>query len=312
MNLITMGGITKSNMVFLYNRVYFPLLGWNPVDINLGGLTVYSGRLAIRELYFENEIDVSDSVYISLQYRSRTSGDWKPGVIGWAENHWPQISPDIRIWPVQSYRVRHCAADCPWTYGEQHSYPLLFPIIRRDCDSCPQVRGMQHIKAAANKVIFKWQRGTNHHDWQLSYGPAGTAPEAGTIVDVNQVISNSITFDPDSHYVAYVRARCRFARYEYGPWSDPYTFSINGGNGIDDVSSNDVTLTPNPAAERVTVSAKGMQSIELLGVDGTVIMRREGLMQDEYILDLKGLAAGVYMVRVSTAKGTATRRLMVQ
>ncbi len=171
---------------------------------------------------------------------------------------------------------------------------------------------MQHIKAAANKAIFKWQRGTNHHDWQLSYGPAETAPEDGTIVDVDQVISNSITFDPDSHYVAYVRARCRFARDEYGPWSDPYTFSINGGNGIDEVSSNDVTLTPNPAAERVTVSAEGMQSVELLGVDGTVIMRREGLMQDEYTLDLKGLAAGVYMVRVSTAKGTATRRLMVQ
>ena len=73
-----------------------------------------------------------------------------------------------------------------------------------------------------------------------------------------------------------------------------------------------VTLTPNPAAERVTVLAEGIQSVELLGVDGTVIMRREGLMQDEYILDLKGLAAGVYMVRVSTAKGTATRRLMVQ
>ena len=73
-----------------------------------------------------------------------------------------------------------------------------------------------------------------------------------------------------------------------------------------------LNLTPNPATERVTVSATGMQSVELLAVDGMVIMRREGLRQDEYLLDLKGLAAGVYMVRVSTPLGTATRRLMVQ
>ena len=55
-----------------------------------------------------------------------------------------------------------------------------------------------------------------------------------------------------------------------------------------------------------------MQSVELLAVDGTVILHREGLHQDEYSIDLKGLAAGVYMVRVITPLGTATRRLMVQ
>ena len=98
----------------------------------------------------------------------------------------------------------------------------------------------------------------------------------------------------------------------YGcPRSAPLAFSLNGGNGID-APAPDITLTPNPATECVTVSAIGMQSVELLAVDGMVIMRREGLRQDEYLLDLKGLAAGVYMVRVSTPLGTATRRLLVQ
>ena len=55
-----------------------------------------------------------------------------------------------------------------------------------------------------------------------------------------------------------------------------------------------------------------MQGDELLAVDGTVIMRRDGLHQDEYTLNLKSLAAGLYMVRVGTPLGTATRRLLVQ
>ena len=101
----------------------------------------------------------------------------------------------------------------------------------------------------------------------------------------------------------------------YGcPRSAPLAFSLNGGHGIDgiDAPAPDITLTPNPATECVTVSAIGMQSVELLAVDGTVILRHDGLQQDEYLLDLKSLAAGVYMVRVSTPLGTATRRLMVQ
>ena len=53
----------------------------------------------------------------------------------------------------------------------------------------------------------------------------------------------------------------------YGcPRSAPLAFSLNGGNGIDGIAAPDITLTPNPASERVTVSATGMQSVELLAV----------------------------------------------
>ena len=201
------------------------------------------------------------------------------------------------------------SVDYPWQYGEFRFYPLLFPIIRRDCDTCPTVQGLQYVKSGAGKAFFKWQNGTNHRDWQLSYGPAGTAPEDGTIVDCSQRMTGNIEFDPDSHYVAYVRARCRFARYEYGPWSAPLDFCLNG-SGIDEAGATDITLTLNPAADRVTVAAEGMESVELIGTDGAVLQRRE--CRNTCVLDLRGLAAGVYMVRVGTLQGTATKRLVVQ
>ncbi len=185
----------------------------------------------------------------------------------------------------------------------------MWAIVRRDCDTCPQVQGLEYVKTGYNKAFFKWQNGTNHRDWQLSYGPAGTVPEDGTIVDCSQRMTGNIEFDPDSHYVAYVRARCRFARYEYGPWSAPLDFCLNG-SGIDEAGATAITLTPNPAAERVTVAAEGMESVELIGADGAVLQRRE--CRNACTLDLRGLAAGVYMVRVGTARGTATKRLVVQ
>ena len=215
------------------------------------------------------------------------------------------------ILPSMAYSLMDTSDVWYHGYVAQGLIPWIWVIIRRECDSCPQVQGLQYIKAGSNKAIFKWQMGENHRDWQLSYGPAGTAPEDGTIVDCDQRMSSSIVFNPDSHYVAYVRARCRFARYEYGPWSNPLTFSLNGGiDGIDEVSSGTITLTPNPAADRVTVAAEGMESVELIGVDGSVLLRKE--CRGECVLDLAGLASGIYMVRVSTPTGTATKRLVVQ
>jgi hypothetical protein len=69
---------------------------------------------------------------------------------------------------------------------------------------------------------------------------------------------------------------------------------------------------PNPATERVTVAAEGMERVEVVAVDGTILLCKDGLRQDACVLDLNGLTAGVYMVRVATPRGTATRKLAVQ
>ena len=273
------------------------------------------GLWYVKESYFEHEISLSqgDTFYISSSWGSRHRSGITPfHVLGYQP-----IDIQHDTLPAYLPTVEYCIKDSigNWIPGQAEAIdPFVWAIIRRDCDTCPQAQGLQYVKSSADKAFFRWQRGTNHHDWQLSYGPAGTAPEDGTIVNCANTSSSLVTLDPDSHYVAYVRARCKFARYEYGPWSAPLAFSLNGGNGIDgvDCSTIDITLTPNPATERVTVSATGMQSVELLAVDGTVILHREGLQQDEYLLDLKGLAPGLYMVRVSTPLGTATRRLLVQ
>ena len=277
--------------------------------------------LPIYEVFFDQPMDLADTFYMSKTMMYNDSIIYTD-VTEMVEYHYNPELPGHSAFdsvcnhrlPPEIRRFRDNIINGEWEQPENEVWYMatIFPIVEYPGDTCPQAQGLQYVRSSADKAFFRWQRGTNHHDWQLSYGPAGTAPEDGTILNCANTSSSLVTLDPDSHYVAYVRARCKFARYEYGPWSAPLAFSLNGGNGIDGIDAPDINLTPNPASERVTVSAIGMQSVELLAVDGTVIMRREGLHQDEYLLDLKGLAAGVYMVRVATPLGSATRRLLVQ
>ena len=303
MTLVAMASMNKNEMA-QFRRVYYWSYRW------FGDNTEYVDP--IREIYFHNEIDVTDSLYVSVMKRTYTTSEkwWQDQTAGLVEWHVYPIQTDVWIFPEQSYRVKHCE-DCPWEYGEQRSYPLVFPIIRRDCDSCPQVRGLQFVKSGARKAFFRWEQGVNHHDWQLSYGPAGTAPDDGTIIDYSQRQSGLIEFDPDSHYVVYVRARCRFARDEYGPWSDPLNFCLNG-NGIDEADAAGLTLSPNPTADKVTLGCStGIRQVTVFNAAGVQVHTESIGSGTSATIDTKGWPAGQYVVTVETTAGTASRVLTV-
>ncbi len=264
------------------------------------------------EMFFDNEIDVADSFYVSVNVR-KANDIANNECTGFFEYHTP--AGGDYIWPRMSYRIK---ADDPnedilWQYGSIHCYPMVFPIIRRDCDSCPPVREVEVFRSSATQVFVKWHRGDNHLDWQLAYGPAGTPPEDCTVLEYTQPISGLITVDPDSQYVAYVRARCHFARDEWGAWSAPVTIWLNAvPQGIGDIGRPDVTLSPNPAHGTVIVGGQStLVGIEVYNPQGCQIiaLSAEGTAAT---IDISALPAGVYTVRVTTATGTAMRRLAVE
>ena len=239
----------------------------------------------------------------------------KDMAIGIFERHNTVV--DTFIYPTLSYRMLSDTAssvDAPWIYGEKKTYPLLFPIIRRDCDSCPQVQGIQVVPAGNGQAFMKWQRGTSHVDWQVSYGPAGTAPDDGTLMDCTLPQSALIAFNPDSHYVAYVRARCRFARYEWGPWSDPVSIYLGAG-GIDDAQlAGMVTLSPNPATDEVGVdSPLPMTLVEAYDEKGACIFRTETPPSTLHLqLSTQAWPSGIYLLRIHTPQGVTTKKLTVK
>ena len=275
---------------------------WNPYDYN-HNIANYQSFLF--EVYFENEIVVPDSVYVAFNIDFYDSSClFMPS--GFIEYHNP--SSNSHIYPEINARVADTSAteDDPWTYLKTYAYPLIFPIIRRDCDTCPTVRGIEVIPSGDNRVFLRWQRGAGHLDWQLAYGPTGTAPENCTTLDFSSPISTILNLSPDTQYVAYLRARCRFARDEWGPWSDPVT--LNTTEGIDEaLLAGMITLSPNPATQTVTVeSPLPMTLLEAYDEKGALMTSTA-----TPTLDVSRWPTGVYLLRIYTPQGVATKKLTV-
>ncbi len=67
---------------------------------------------------------------------------------------------------------------------------------------------------------------------------------------------------------------------------------------------------PNPASERLNVSAEGLTNISIFTVVGQKVVD-VNLAADNYVLDVSSFENGVYMLKVSTQKGGFTRRICI-
>lgn len=77
----------------------------------------------------------------------------------------------------------------------------------------------------------------------------------------------------------------------------------NGVNTTDEATT--VSLYPNPATDVVTVSAEGLREVSLLDLNGRVLSTTTSPR-----VDVSGLAAGVYFLRVVTDNGIAREKLV--
>ena len=78
--------------------------------------------------------------------------------------------------------------------------------------------------------------------------------------------------------------------------------------GIDNAAAIDINIYPNPASEVINIAAEGVRLVEMLDVNGRVVLEsRIG-----GAIDLSSLASGVYMVRVTTDAGVSTEKVVKQ
>lgn len=185
--------------------------------------------------------------------------------------------------------------------------PELFAIV---APPCPEVTGLSAVMDSLGNVDVTWDSADRQIQWVVEmHGPGVSVMDT-----VSECRYHYPGLYPSMAYAVKVHARC------LGPdnniWSD-WTSPVQFGNtAIDAVEYEPLTVTmsPNPAKDNVTVAAEGYDdavTVSVTSISGVEHIRREKVTLP-LTLDTKGLAAGVYMVRVSTAKGTATRRLMVQ
>ena len=75
---------------------------------------------------------------------------------------------------------------------------------------------------------------------------------------------------------------------------------------IDDVDNINVAVYPNPVSDVLNIRGEGILQIELMDVNGRTVMTSGATSQ----LNLSGMAAGLYMVRVITNDGIHTQKIV--
>ena len=83
--------------------------------------------------------------------------------------------------------------------------------------------------------------------------------------------------------------------------------------GIDDPLAGDMTaLYPNPAKDRVNISSsQQMERITVVNYVGQVVYDNEMSGEQSFVLNTSSYDAGVYVVKISTANGVVTKRMII-
>lgn len=157
-----------------------------------------------------------------------------------------------------------------------------------------------------NSVTLAWMlpAGNPATDYQIFFGTSATAPPLlgatpNTTVRITGLLTNTTYF---------WRA---VPGNSAGRAANPITWSFTTGAtaGVDDASVNFFTLSPNPAADFITINTDSpIEDISVYNLLGQVMMTNPVL--DDNRFDVTNLQSGVYLITVSNGSNKQTARFI--
>jgi hypothetical protein len=87
------------------------------------------------------------------------------------------------------------------------------------------------------------------------------------------------------------------------------TVSLDNVTGIEDINMETIKVYPNPAIERINIDAEDVMAVELISLEGKVILRKEGNING---INVENCETGVYLLNVHTRKNLFTVRLLIK
>ena len=306
-------------------------------------LTKYYITIPFIESYFDHPILVKDSFYIggsAYSYNRFAPHDSNTTVLVYdaflagANNGLQQVGIDTCKLIRTKYIWRYHEVPSYWPYTPYQWYrtdatgitPQIYPIYE---EMCPVVEGVHVEHSQSDEVTVAWNAHGSHTVWMVTYGPLGMPRDSFAVVACLQPSITITGLDSTMIYDISVQAQCDYHVSDLEPLDADVlnnrdtTFVseqgkhlyLRGGNlvSINDVTPDDgITLRPNPADRQVTVSATmPIKHVEVYDLAGRLV---EALQPNGTTLqlDLKSYPTGTYLVKVTTANGTTTKKLVVK
>lgn len=297
---------------------------------------LYDCGMAFREYYFDQPITVEDSFYVGVTLHPDTTlpiGEDVTSFITFELNCYYNIcqsiwnchcTPTSYNFPALKYRyrlltqIKSSPEDSYQYIGTLHEWRdtaiksclMVFPIVKYGSvfANCTPVEGLRTIKQEGATFYFEWSDSTmSHRGWEFTYVPEGSSPDGGTAVECSEA-NASATVEPGIQYRAYVRPRCVANRY--GDWGTGVPFCYNCQPGATGDVEATVSVHPNPTSSVVeVVSPNNIQRIEVYDSRGTIVSTATGNGGNTRI-DLSPYADGLYLIKILTPEGTATKQVM--
>ena len=99
--------------------------------------------------------------------------------------------------------------------------------------------------------------------------------------------------------------------YQNSDWSNFFTTIVDDCGGVAEIDDSFASVYPNPTSGIVNIKAEGIQNISVYNVLGEKVFETPASC-DSFEYDLSNHGNGVYLVRIETAQGVLTKRVMVE
>ena len=99
--------------------------------------------------------------------------------------------------------------------------------------------------------------------------------------------------------------------YENSDWSEQFTNIVDDCVAISEVEAKGTAVYPNPTQGRVTITAEGIRHISIYNIIGVKVFETT-VNSDAFEFDFSGYNAGVYLIRMETAKGVENKLVTVE
>lgn len=294
------------------------------------------------EAYFKTPVTVYDSFYVAYtswnneqRLQPNMFGDsiwmsYPPVTIEYLTDiMWPfdssylfcRTNLKLRFLPIEGdfystiYYQNESMDTTKWYNEPIDFYIPVFPIFDTTLysDTCADVSNLSIISTDSVSAILSWDSTNRNVAWQLAYGIEGTTPNNATVIDVTSTVHRLENLNPAQWYVAYVRALCDGG--EYTNWTDSVRFYIAGDTtqiNIPYTILEEYThIIPNPATDKVNIfSSFSIRKIEIYSLKG-VKVKEEVVSNTSSTIDVSNLSEGIYLVKVYTPSGVATKKLVI-
>lgn len=262
------------------------------------------------EVYFHRPWQVPDTFYVFVSY----------GNIGTTNNNRLQV---IRTKNETNFQQRFC-----WmgSDGELHcnvepgvdyisyepEWGVEFPILEPDRTRCRRPSGLRMRERGDGWAVLQWNSGSGD-----SYRVTVEGPDDTVVYETADTTLRLDSLAPEAFYWVKLQSLCRYQHYSYdSTLFNPGVAQFGFRNLITGVSGADADLRvevyPNPASGSLVLEAGDDSPVRAVLTD---LGGREVMAVDFRVtatLDVSRLAAGPYLLRLTTPAATTVRKVVVQ